>query len=83
MSVKRRDLVKHRENHGYYLLRKGGNHTIYTNEKLVVPVKRTAKWIASRQMKYANRLRSRQSFNPSSLRIPSKILINPAGLPFF
>ncbi|MCX5809883.1 MAG: type II toxin-antitoxin system HicA family toxin [Proteobacteria bacterium] len=40
MSVKRRDLVRYLEENGYRLLREGGNHSIYTNEDIVVPVKR-------------------------------------------
>lgn len=40
MSVKRRDLVRHLEQHGFWLLREGGNHSIYTNGDKVVPVKR-------------------------------------------
>ncbi|MDQ1334896.1 MAG: mRNA interferase HicA [Thermodesulfobacteriota bacterium] len=37
MSVKRRDLVKFLENNGYRLLREGGNHSIYTNNRKVIP----------------------------------------------
>ena len=40
MSVKRRDLVKYFEQNGFYLLREGGNHSIYTNGSKAVPVKR-------------------------------------------
>ncbi len=40
MSVKRRDLIRYFEKNGFYLLREGGNHSIYTNDKKVVPVKR-------------------------------------------
>ena len=40
MSVKRTDLVKYLEKHGFYLLREGGNHSIYTNELKTIPVKR-------------------------------------------
>jgi len=40
MSVKRRDLVRYLEGNGFYLLREGGNHTIYTNGMKVIPVKR-------------------------------------------
>ena len=40
MSVKRRDLVRYLEKHGFYLLREGTNHSIYTNGTNVVPVKR-------------------------------------------
>jgi predicted RNA binding protein YcfA (HicA-like mRNA interferase family) len=29
MSVKRQDIIKHFENNGFYLLREGGNHSIY------------------------------------------------------
>jgi predicted RNA binding protein YcfA (HicA-like mRNA interferase family) len=40
MAVKRRDLIRYLEKNGFYLLREGGNHTIYTNDKKVIPVKR-------------------------------------------
>jgi predicted RNA binding protein YcfA (HicA-like mRNA interferase family) len=40
MSVKRRDLISYFEKNGFYLLREGGKHSIYTNEKKVIPVKR-------------------------------------------
>jgi mRNA interferase HicA len=40
VSVKRRDLVKFFEQNGFYLLREGGNHSIYTNGLKVIPVKR-------------------------------------------
>ncbi len=40
MSIKRRDLVKHFEKNGFYLLREGKNHSIYTNKIKTIPVKR-------------------------------------------
>ncbi len=40
MSVKRRDLIRYLEKNGFYLLREGAKHTIYTNDKKVIPVKR-------------------------------------------
>lgn len=40
MSVKRRDLVRYLEQHGFYLLREGANHAIYTNGTKIIPVKR-------------------------------------------
>jgi len=40
MSVKRYDLIKYLESHGFYLLREGGNHSIYTNEIKTLPIKR-------------------------------------------
>ena len=40
MSVKRRDLVRYLEKSGFYLLREEANHSIYTNGKKVIPVKR-------------------------------------------
>jgi mRNA interferase HicA len=40
MSVKRRDLIRYLEKHGFYLLREGGKHSIYTNNKKSIPVKR-------------------------------------------
>ncbi|MEE4111662.1 MAG: type II toxin-antitoxin system HicA family toxin [Desulfobacteraceae bacterium] len=44
MSVKRRDLIQYLEQHGFYLLREGANHAIYTNGKKVIPVKRHKKF---------------------------------------
>ena len=40
MSVKRRDLVQYLKQNNFYLLREGANHSIYTNDTKVVPVKR-------------------------------------------
>ncbi len=40
MSVKRRDLVRYLEENHFYLLREGGNHSIYTNGSKTIPVKR-------------------------------------------
>ncbi|MHB8279181.1 MAG: type II toxin-antitoxin system HicA family toxin [Candidatus Humimicrobiaceae bacterium] len=40
MSVKRRDLVKYFNENGYYLLREGKNHSIYTNNSKIIPIKR-------------------------------------------
>jgi mRNA interferase HicA len=40
MSIKRRDLIKYFEDNNYYLLREGGNHSIYTNGTKVIPIKR-------------------------------------------
>ena len=40
MSVNRRDLVRYLEENGFYLLREGGNHSIYTNDLKTIPVKR-------------------------------------------
>lgn len=31
--MKRRDLIRHLENHGGEFLREGGNHTIYVNRR--------------------------------------------------
>ncbi|NTV80141.1 MAG: type II toxin-antitoxin system HicA family toxin [Candidatus Aminicenantes bacterium] len=40
MSVKRRDLVRYLEENGFTLLREGKNHSIYSDEKKTIPVKR-------------------------------------------
>ncbi len=40
MAVKRRDLVKYLEENGFYLLREGSKHSIYTNSEKTIPVKR-------------------------------------------
>lgn len=40
MSVKRRDLIKYLEENGFYLLREGKKHSIYTNDERTIPVKR-------------------------------------------
>ena len=41
MSVKRRDLIQYLEVNGFYLLREGGNHSVYTdNIKIPSPRRR-------------------------------------------
>jgi predicted RNA binding protein YcfA (HicA-like mRNA interferase family) len=40
MSVKRRDLVPYFETNGFRLLREGANHSIYTDGKKAIPIKR-------------------------------------------
>ncbi|MGD0779897.1 MAG: type II toxin-antitoxin system HicA family toxin [Dehalococcoidales bacterium] len=40
MSVKRRDLLKYLKDNGFSLLREGKKHSIYTNGKKILPVKR-------------------------------------------
>ena len=40
MSVKCRDLIKYLEENGFYLLREGKKHSIYTNDERTIPVKR-------------------------------------------
>lgn len=40
MSVKRKELVKYLKSNGFYLLREGGKHSIYTNGNNIVPIKR-------------------------------------------
>ena len=40
VSVKRRDLVRYFESHGFHLLREGGNHSIYSDGNKVIPIKR-------------------------------------------
>ena len=40
MSVKRRGLVRYLEENGFTLLREGKNHSIYSDDKKTIPVKR-------------------------------------------
>ena len=40
MSVKRRDLIEYLVANGFYLLREGKKHSIYTNDIKIIPVKR-------------------------------------------
>jgi predicted RNA binding protein YcfA (HicA-like mRNA interferase family) len=40
MSVKRRELIKFLEESGFFLLREGSNHSIYTNNEKTIPIKR-------------------------------------------
>ena len=40
MTVRRRELIRYFEENDFYLRREGGKHSIYTNGKVVVPVKR-------------------------------------------
>ncbi len=40
MSVKWQDLIRYLEENGFYLLREGGKHSVYTNNIKTIPVKR-------------------------------------------
>jgi predicted RNA binding protein YcfA (HicA-like mRNA interferase family) len=40
MSVKRRELVEYLEANGYYMLRQGKKHSIFTNGARTIPIKR-------------------------------------------
>ncbi len=40
MSVKRKDIIKLFVDNGFYLLREGGNHSIFTNGDKTIPLKR-------------------------------------------
>jgi predicted RNA binding protein YcfA (HicA-like mRNA interferase family) len=40
MAVKRRDLIRYLEQNGFFLLREGKKHSIYSNRERLVPVKR-------------------------------------------
>jgi len=40
MFVKRRDLIRYLEENGFFLFREGKSHSIYTNDKKTIPVKR-------------------------------------------
>jgi mRNA interferase HicA len=40
MSVKRGDLIRYFRKNGFYLLREGGKHSIYTNGVKTLPIKR-------------------------------------------
>lgn len=40
VSVKRRDLVRYLESHGFYLLREGGNHSIHSDGNKAIAIKR-------------------------------------------
>ncbi len=40
MSVKRRDLIRYLEANGIRLLREGNKHSIYTDGRTIIPVKR-------------------------------------------
>lgn len=40
MLVKRRDIIKYLEENGFYLLREGRKHSVYTNNEKTIPVKR-------------------------------------------
>jgi mRNA interferase HicA len=52
MSVKRRDIIKNIEENGFYLLREGGNYSIYTNKLKTIPVKRHRifDWITANEL---------------------------------
>jgi len=40
MTIKRHELIKHLQDNGFYLLREGKKHSIYTNDFKTLPVKR-------------------------------------------
>ena len=41
MSVKRRDIIRHFEKHGFFLKREGSRHSFYSNGKgRSIPIKR-------------------------------------------
>lgn len=40
MSVKRKELVRYFEQNGFRLIREGGNHSIYSNGIVTIPLKR-------------------------------------------
>jgi predicted RNA binding protein YcfA (HicA-like mRNA interferase family) len=40
LSIKRRELVKYLEANGFYLVREGSKHSIYTNGAKMIPIKR-------------------------------------------
>jgi mRNA interferase HicA len=40
LSVKRRELVKYLEANGFYSVREGSKHSIYTNGNKMIPIKR-------------------------------------------
>jgi mRNA interferase HicA len=40
MSAKRHDLIRYLEKNGFYLMREGAKHAIYTDDIKVIPVKR-------------------------------------------
>jgi len=40
MSIKRWDLIKYFKENGFYLLREGKKHSIYTNNVKIIPIKR-------------------------------------------
>jgi predicted RNA binding protein YcfA (HicA-like mRNA interferase family) len=40
VSIKRSDLVKYLKENGFYLLREGKKHSIYSNGVKIIPVKR-------------------------------------------
>lgn len=56
MSVKRRDLISYFEEYGFYLLREGAKHSIYTNDERTIPIKRHRTLDRITAMNYASRL---------------------------
>ena len=40
MSIKRKQLIHYLKQNNFYLVREGGNHSIYSNGKQAIPVKR-------------------------------------------
>lgn len=48
-------MIKHLEKHGFYLLREGKKHSIYTNDVKTIPVKSIELLIELLQTNYVNR----------------------------
>lgn len=40
VSVRRREVIRHMERHGFALIREGGNHSIFSNGSKTVPIAR-------------------------------------------
>jgi mRNA interferase HicA len=40
LSVKRKELVRYFKDNGFYLLREGARHSIFTNGEKAIPIKR-------------------------------------------
>jgi len=55
MAVKRREVVRYFEENGFYLLREGKKHSIYTNKVKTIPIKRIAPSTTSLQTNSASR----------------------------
>lgn len=63
MSVKRRDLVSYLEQNGYYLIREGGNHSIYCKGKKLYLLNVITNLTGLLQMRFANKPVLRRNSN--------------------
>ncbi len=63
MSIKRQDLIDYLKSNGFYMLREGRKHSIYTKGVKTLPVKRHRTLDRVTAIQYVSRLALNLSFN--------------------